>query len=274
MATLDDMEDFRERITKTETGLIVVGGANDRLIISSSKKKFEGITQAMVDRCIADEIYEFVSGVLNPSSSIHDSIGINSNASTLKNSPNKNSSFVISTPKQRRKRTPKDRERVRDRTKGRPRKKPKVEDQDFKPIVDNTIASNQTTATQSTSISTPTTSHSKLTLTLSLKGSDSLSNPDKNDIPMPSTQPISHSTPDKVTKTKSEDISHNEVSTPSVAPPDSITSTPTPTPTPVQTPKTERHYGLSYGISELPTVISQSATRTGRQIRAPKALDV
>jgi hypothetical protein len=271
MATLDDMEDFRERITKTETGLIVVGGANDRLIISSSKKKFEGITQAMVDRCIADEIYEFVSGVLNPSSSIHDSsIGVHSNASTPKTSPNKNSSFVISTPKQRRKRTPKDRERVRDRTKGRPRKKPKVEDQDFKPIVDNTIASNQTTATQSTSISTPTTSHSKLTLTLSLKGSDSLSSPAKNDISMPSTQPISHSTPDKVTKTKSEDISHNEVNTPSVVPPDSTT----PTPTPIQTPKTERHYGLSYGISELPTVISQSATRTGRQIRAPKALDV
>lgn len=60
MCTLDDMEDFRERITKTETGLVVVGGANDRLVVSSSKKRHCGLTQAMVDRSIADEIYDFV----------------------------------------------------------------------------------------------------------------------------------------------------------------------------------------------------------------------
>src|ERR1700712_3125516 len=63
MATLDDMEDFRERITKTETGLVVIGGANDRLFVSSNKKKFEGITQSIVDRCIADEIHDFVANV-------------------------------------------------------------------------------------------------------------------------------------------------------------------------------------------------------------------
>ncbi|KAI1280580.1 KAT8 regulatory NSL complex subunit 3 [Halotydeus destructor] len=68
MCTLDDMEDFRERITKTETGLVVVGGCNDRLIVCGTKKRTEGITQGMVDRCIADEIYDFVTGVRQTSS--------------------------------------------------------------------------------------------------------------------------------------------------------------------------------------------------------------
>src|SRR5688500_9667724 len=83
MATLDDMEDFRERITRTETGLVVVGGANDRLIISSSKKKFEGITQAMVDRCIADEIHEFVSVIItgNERGSVSDYVGVSRQSS-------------------------------------------------------------------------------------------------------------------------------------------------------------------------------------------------
>lgn len=69
MCTLDDMEDFRERITKTQTALIVVGGCNDRLILSGAKKRTAGITQGMVDRCIADEIYDFVSSVISPSHS-------------------------------------------------------------------------------------------------------------------------------------------------------------------------------------------------------------
>ena len=66
MSTIDDMEDFRERITKTETGLVVIGGANDRLIVSGTKQRFVGVTQSVVDRCIADEIYDFVNCVLNP----------------------------------------------------------------------------------------------------------------------------------------------------------------------------------------------------------------
>ena len=66
MCTLDDMEDFRERITKTQTALVIVGGCNDRLIVSGAKKRTAGITQGMVDRCIADEIYDFVSSIINP----------------------------------------------------------------------------------------------------------------------------------------------------------------------------------------------------------------
>ena len=62
MCTLDDIEDFRERITKAETGLVVVGGANDRLIVCNKHKKRENpITQSIVDKCIADEIYDFLN---------------------------------------------------------------------------------------------------------------------------------------------------------------------------------------------------------------------
>lgn len=65
MCTLDDMEDFRERITKTQTGLVVVGGCSDRLVLCGAKKRSAGITQGMVDRCIADEIFDFVTSVLS-----------------------------------------------------------------------------------------------------------------------------------------------------------------------------------------------------------------
>lgn len=46
------MEDLRERM-RVETGLIVVGGADDYLRISKKKKRAEGITQSVVDRFIA-----------------------------------------------------------------------------------------------------------------------------------------------------------------------------------------------------------------------------
>lgn len=64
MTSLDDMEDFRERMTKTETSLIVVGGADDKLVVSNLKKRLECITQSMVDRCVADEIFVFLSDLL------------------------------------------------------------------------------------------------------------------------------------------------------------------------------------------------------------------
>ncbi|XP_074598500.1 KAT8 regulatory NSL complex subunit 3-like [Brevipalpus obovatus] len=66
MSSIDDMEDFRERMTKAETGLVIVGGANDNLVVSQTKQRFEGITQSIVDRCIADEIYDFIRHVLDP----------------------------------------------------------------------------------------------------------------------------------------------------------------------------------------------------------------
>lgn len=45
------MEDLRERM-RVETGLIVVGSADDYLRISKKKKRAEGITQNVVDRFI------------------------------------------------------------------------------------------------------------------------------------------------------------------------------------------------------------------------------
>lgn len=48
---IDEIENFREHM-KAESGLVVVGGADDRLHMCSLKKRLEGVTQSMVDRCM------------------------------------------------------------------------------------------------------------------------------------------------------------------------------------------------------------------------------
>lgn len=285
MATLDDMEDFRERITKTETGLVVVGGANDRLMISSSKKKFDGITQAMVDRCIADEIYEFVSNVLNPSSA---PVQSTTSRGTPNKSTNKSISFmpgVTAIPKPRRKR-PSAREKDKDRTPkpkaGRKRSKNELPVPESKTVTPPKPKHLSHIPEAFPSTSTPNTSKPEAPI---LKPIISIPRLPEQTPPRLEARPshYTHLTPLELPphtpdKTKPEDNNTPDSnSTISVGSNDSngnpmiprLDSTP-----PNTTPKSERHYGLSYGISEMPTVISQSATRTGRQIRAPKSLDV
>lgn len=59
----DDLEELREKML-VETSLVVVGTADDYLRISTSKKMLEGITQSMVDRCVLDEIGDFIGSIL------------------------------------------------------------------------------------------------------------------------------------------------------------------------------------------------------------------
>lgn len=63
LARIDDVEDLREHML-VPTSLVVVGSADDHLRISTSKKITERISQSMVDRCILDEISDFVGGIL------------------------------------------------------------------------------------------------------------------------------------------------------------------------------------------------------------------
>ncbi|XP_011875794.1 PREDICTED: KAT8 regulatory NSL complex subunit 3 [Vollenhovia emeryi] len=59
----DDLEELREKML-VETSLVVVGTADDHLRISTCKKVLEGITQSMVDRCVLDEIGDFIGSIL------------------------------------------------------------------------------------------------------------------------------------------------------------------------------------------------------------------
>jgi len=63
-SSCDDIEDLRERLS-VETGLIIVGGADDGLRLSKKKKKVECVTQCMVDRNILDEIRDFLVIILS-----------------------------------------------------------------------------------------------------------------------------------------------------------------------------------------------------------------
>lgn len=59
----EDLEEIREKM-RYQTDLLVVGYADDYLRMGKSKKRMEGVTQSMVDRCILEEIGDFLAGVL------------------------------------------------------------------------------------------------------------------------------------------------------------------------------------------------------------------
>ncbi|XP_072027565.1 uncharacterized protein [Amphiura filiformis] len=59
----DDIENLRERM-KAETSMVIVGGADENLRMTKSKKMMEGVTQSMVDRCLQDEINDFLCNVM------------------------------------------------------------------------------------------------------------------------------------------------------------------------------------------------------------------
>ncbi|XP_017148056.1 uncharacterized protein LOC108159352 isoform X5 [Drosophila miranda] len=59
----EEMESLRERM-QSESSLLVVGSADDVLRVPKSKRRFEGVTQSMVDAMVVDEIYEFVNRTL------------------------------------------------------------------------------------------------------------------------------------------------------------------------------------------------------------------
>lgn len=62
-ATISALERLRESMTRSDTGLVVIGGANDKLIMCYKKKLSDGVTQYHVDKSIADEIYNFVNSI-------------------------------------------------------------------------------------------------------------------------------------------------------------------------------------------------------------------
>lgn len=62
-AHVDDIEDLRQRMV-VPTSLVVVGLADDQLRIPSYKKISEKICQNMIDRCVLDEMADFVGGIL------------------------------------------------------------------------------------------------------------------------------------------------------------------------------------------------------------------
>lgn len=64
-----DMEELRVKL-KCKTNHILVGGANDELVMNHTTKMREAVTQKLVDRCVLEEIGNFLKDILEPSPKI------------------------------------------------------------------------------------------------------------------------------------------------------------------------------------------------------------
>ncbi|XP_070212314.1 KAT8 regulatory NSL complex subunit 3-like isoform X2 [Littorina saxatilis] len=62
--SIDQLQDLREHM-RAETGMLVVGGADEQLRLSHRKKREEGLTQAMADRWIIEEVNQFLGSILS-----------------------------------------------------------------------------------------------------------------------------------------------------------------------------------------------------------------
>lgn len=62
--TREIAEDIRERM-RVRTGLVIVGSSDDHLRMAKSRRRRHGVMQAVVDRCVLDEIAEFVGWILS-----------------------------------------------------------------------------------------------------------------------------------------------------------------------------------------------------------------
>lgn len=98
-ATIDNMEDLRERM-KAENELLVVGGADSNLRVCRGKKKQEGITQVMADKQILDHVADFLGGVLSQSDLLNSDNAEISEEVELKKKKQRKEKSLPSTPKQ------------------------------------------------------------------------------------------------------------------------------------------------------------------------------
>ncbi|XP_060857831.1 KAT8 regulatory NSL complex subunit 3-like [Metopolophium dirhodum] len=64
-----DMEELRVKL-KCKTNHILVGGANDELVMNHTTKMREAVTQKLVDRCVLEEIGNFLKDILEPTTKI------------------------------------------------------------------------------------------------------------------------------------------------------------------------------------------------------------
>ncbi|KAL7630643.1 UNVERIFIED_CONTAM: hypothetical protein RMT77_019154 [Armadillidium vulgare] len=79
---IEDLEKLRSEI-KAETSLVVISGTDQMLRMFIEKRYWDGLTQSMVDRCIVEEIGDFLTRTLTEKSNNN-----NNNVSNIKNTLN------------------------------------------------------------------------------------------------------------------------------------------------------------------------------------------